>query len=221
MSGSVGRLVSLDIGGTLGNAQGPGLAARLAAISPLGPKQARRVMRDILHTAPEITDAVTEQVCAELDIKPSDFPTDLPVSPLVLFPGVVEALQQLSDSATVVTLSNVTCTEADPDRLLALLSPWVSAHFPSCRTGFAKPDCRAFWTVADAHQLSARTMVHVGDDWECDIRGATAAGFAAVWLSHGRTVPDEHVLVEHDVLVAHDLADAVQHVRQLLDLRNP
>ncbi|MFE2415069.1 HAD family hydrolase [Kitasatospora sp. NPDC059408] len=219
MSGSVSRLVSLDIGGTLGNPQGPGLAARLAVVSPLGPKQARRVMRDVLHTAPEITDAVIKQVCAELEIKQSDFPTDLPVSPLVLLPGVIEALQQLSSSATVVTLSNVTCTEADPDRLLALLSPWVSAHFPSCRIGFAKPDCRAFWTVADAHQVSA--MVHVGDDWECDISGATNAGFAAVWLSHGRTVPDEHVLVEHDVLVAHDLADAVQHVLHLIDLRNP
>ncbi|MEU6234186.1 HAD hydrolase-like protein [Kitasatospora sp. NPDC047058] len=220
MSESVRPLVSLDIGGTLGNAQGPGLAARLAAISPLGPRQARRVMRDILHTAPEITDDVIKKVSAALGIEPTEFPTDLPVPPLVLFPGVVEALQQLSDWATVVTLSNVTCTEADPDRLLAFLSPWVTAHFPSCRIGFAKPDCRAFWTIADSYKVPAATMVHVGDDWECDIRGAAAAGVAAVWLSHGRAVPDEHVLVEHEVFVAHDLTDAVQHVRHLLDARN-
>ncbi|MFK0193946.1 HAD family hydrolase [Kitasatospora sp. NPDC090308] len=221
MRETVRPLVSLDIGGTLGTAQGPGIAARLAALSPLGPQQARRVMRDVLHTAPEITEDVIEKVSAALGIDPSDFPTDLPVPPLVLFPGVVEALQQFSDWATVVTLSNVTCTEADPDRLLALLSPWVSAHFPSCRTGFAKPDHRAFRAVTDSCQVPASDVVHVGDDWECDIRGAAAAGFAAVWLSHGRAVPDEHVLVEHDVLVAHDLPDAVHHVRHLLDMRHP
>ncbi|WP_457029205.1 HAD family hydrolase [Kitasatospora sp. P5_F3] len=212
-------LVSLDIGGTLGNAQGPGLAAHLAAASPLGPKQARRIMRDVLHTAPEITDAVIGRVCSALSIEPSAFPRDLPVAPLVLFPGTVEALEELSQEATVVTLSNVTCTEADPERLLKLLSPWVSGHFPSCRTGYAKPDCRAFWTVADSFKMPPSQIVHVGDDWECDIRGATAAGLRAVWVSHGRTVPDELSLVEHDVLVANDLADAVQHVRHLLARR--
>ncbi|WP_405365543.1 HAD family hydrolase [Kitasatospora sp. NBC_00039] len=217
----VRSLISLDIGGTLGNAQGPGLAAHLAAASPLGPQQARRIMRDVLHTAPEITDAVVDRVCRALSIEPSAFPRDLPVAPLVLFPGTVDALQELSREATVVTLSNVTCTEADPERLLKLLSPWVSGHFPSCRTGYAKPDRRAFWAVADSHQVSPSQIIHVGDDWECDIRGATAAGLRAVWVSHERTVPDETSLVGHGVLVANDLADAVQHVRHLLARRLP
>lgn len=70
----VRSLISLDIGGTLGNAQGPGLAAHLAAASPLGPQQARRIMRDVLHTAPEITDAVVDRVCRALSIEPSAFP---------------------------------------------------------------------------------------------------------------------------------------------------
>ncbi len=209
-------LISLDIGGTLGKAQGPGLAARLAAASPLGPREARRVMRDVLHTVPEITEAVVDRVCRALRIEPSDFPRDLPASPLVLFPGSVEALQALSDMASVVTLSNVTCTEADPERVLDLLSPWVNAHFPSCRTGYAKPDPRAFQTVAETCGVEPSRIVHVGDDWECDVHGATASGARAVWISHGRTVPAPRLLVEQRVRVAHDLVDAVTHVRHHL-----
>jgi FMN phosphatase YigB (HAD superfamily) len=209
-------LISLDIGGTLGTAQGPGLAARLAAASPLGPREARRLMRDVLHTVPEITDAVIDQVCQALGIKPSDFPRDLPVSPLVLFSGTVEALKALSDMASVVTLSNVTCIEADPERLLKLLSPWVTAHFPSCRTGYAKPDRRAYLAVAEACGVEPSHIIHVGDDWECDIQGATAAGLSTVWISHGRTIPDPQLLVEQRVRVANDLTDAVTHVRHHL-----
>jgi HAD superfamily hydrolase (TIGR01509 family) len=209
-------LISLDIGGTLGNAEGPGLAARLAAASPLGPREARRLMRDVLHTVPEITDTVVDQVCQALRIKPSDFPHDLPVSPLVLFPGTLDALRALNDMASVVTLSNVTCTEADPERLLRLLSPWVSVHFPSCRTGYAKPDRRAFEAVAEACGVEPSQIIHVGDDWECDVRGAAAAGLSTVWISHGRTVPDPLFLVEQSVRIANDLTDAVTHVRHHL-----
>jgi FMN phosphatase YigB (HAD superfamily) len=118
--------------------------------------------------------------------------------------------------APVVTLSNVTCTEADTERLLDLLSPWVNAHFPSCRTGYAKPDHRAFRTAADACGVEPSRIIHVGDDWECDIHGATDAGATAVWISHGRTIPDPGLLVERRVRVAHDLADAVTHVRHHL-----
>jgi HAD superfamily hydrolase (TIGR01509 family) len=173
-------------------------------------------MRDVLHTVPEITEAVVDRVCLALRLEPSDFPRDLPVAPLMLFPGTVEALRALSDVASVVTLSNVTCTEADPERLLGLLSPWVSAHFPSCRIGYAKPDDRAFQTVAEECGVELSRIVHVGDDWECDIQGATNAGARAVWISHGRTIPDPRLLVEQCIRVAHDLVDAVTHVRHHL-----
>jgi len=217
----VRSVVSLDIGGTLGDAQGPGIAAYLAAASPLGPRQARRIMRDILHTAPRITDAVIERVCQALGIAASAFPRELPVAPLELFPGTVEVLRELSAGSTLVTLSNVICTEAEPERLDRLLTPWVSAQFPSCRTGFAKPDRRAFQMVADTYRLPPEQLVHVGDDWECDVIGAAAAGLSAVWISRGRAVPGGPLLVEHDIRVAYDLADAVQHVRHLLQRRTP
>jgi FMN phosphatase YigB (HAD superfamily) len=215
-------VISLDIGGTLGNATRPGLAARLAAASPLGPKQARRIMRDVLHTEPALTETVIDQVCQALRIDAGDFPQDPgPAAPLTLFPGTGRALQALSGIATLVTLSNVTCQDLDPERTQALLAPWIAEHFPSCLTGYAKPDPRAFHTVAEARGVPPARIVHVGDDWECDVLGATAAGLRAVWISHGRPIPDPTMLVEHRVRVAYEIADAVRHVQHHLDGVSP
>lgn len=81
------------------------------------------IIRDLLHTAPAITDAVVSTVCSALHVPESTFPRDLPPVPLALFPDTLTALRALNQVAPVVTLSNVTCREADTDRLRALLRP--------------------------------------------------------------------------------------------------
>jgi FMN hydrolase / 5-amino-6-(5-phospho-D-ribitylamino)uracil phosphatase len=141
-------------------------------------------------------------------------------SPLRLVPGVVDTLRRLNDHGIVITLSNVTCVEADTDDLGRLLAPWVAGHFPSCRIGYAKPDPRAFRKVAAHYDVEARNMVHIGDDWECDILGATAAGAAAIWISGGRPIPDDRLLVGSDVLVADDLGQVTRQVRTLARRRS-
>lgn len=209
------HLISVDVGGTLGYAEGPGLAMRLAEASPLPAKQAREIMRDRLHTRPSLDEAVVADVCEALHVAPADFPRDLPPAPLVLFPGTMDALRALSEVATVVTLSNVTCADADTDGLRRHTAPWVSDFFPSCRIGYAKPDRRAFRAVAQHCGVAPARVLHIGDDWACDIVGAVAAGLQAVWISHGRPAPDPDLIVDHDVLVAEDLSAAAQHVRAL------
>jgi hypothetical protein len=37
-------------------------------------------------------------------------------------------------------------------------------------------------------------MIHIGDDWTCDVLGAVNASAQAVWISRSRPVPDETVL---------------------------
>jgi len=208
-------LVTLDVGGTLGTADGPGLAMRLVDASPLPGARAREIMRSSLHTRPALTDTVVAEVCEALQVSPDAFPRDLPAAPFSLFPGTVEALRRISAGATVVTLSNVTCADADTEGLRALLSPWVSDFFPSCRIGHTKPDPRAFHAVADHFGGPSTGLIHVGDDWVCDIVGAIEAGFRAVWISHGRKIPDTSLVVDHGVLVAHDLAAAAPHIQHL------
>jgi FMN phosphatase YigB (HAD superfamily) len=213
-------LASLDVGGTLGVADGPGLASTLVAASPLNPSDARRAMRETLHNQPEITTAVIVNVCKGLQIPTTAFPTTVAPTPLRLFPGVGQALRSMSRYATLVTLSNVTCLEADTEQLLALLSPWVVDHFPSCRIGYAKPDPAAFHHVATAFDTSTANMVHIGDDWICDVVGARSAGVTAIWISNGRAVPEPERLDDPDVLVADDLAGASHHLAEITRWRS-
>jgi FMN phosphatase YigB (HAD superfamily) len=212
-------LICLDVGGTLGRAETPGLAAILADASPLGARRAREVMRERLHTAPEITEEVKRDVCAALMIPVSTFPDHVTAPALRLVPEATSVLRALSVLGTVVTLSNVTCLEADTDNLSRQLHPWVSDHFPSCRTGYSKPDPRAFLAAAARHDVPASRMIHIGDDWDCDVVGAAGIGATAIWISHGRPVPDNQLAVSQDVLVADYLAAVVDHVRALTTRR--
>ncbi|HEV2378084.1 MAG TPA: HAD family hydrolase [Streptosporangiaceae bacterium] len=207
-------LVSVDVGGTLGQVDGPSLAAVLAEASPLGPADARHILLHTLHIQPSISPAVAAVVCAALRIPARLFPCDIHPQPLRLMPGVLAALRTMSTSATLVTLSNVTCLEADTARLRALLRPWVQDYFQSCRIGYAKPDPAAFRYVADACGSSTANMVHIGDDWACDVEGARSAGVTAIWLSHGRHVPEPDRLTDPGVLVADDLAAASRQITE-------
>jgi FMN phosphatase YigB (HAD superfamily) len=207
------ELISVDVGGTLGVADGPGLTMRLVEASPLPAHRAREIMRGRLHTRPAITADVVDEVCAALGIAADPAPFAGPPAPLTLFPGTLQALRELAALAPVVTLSNVTCVDADTGRLAAQLAPYVAGHFPSCRTGYAKPDANAFHAVARQYRTAPARMIHIGDDWTCDVLGAVNAGSRAVWISRGRPVPDETVL-RRGALVADDLAAAARLLTQ-------
>jgi FMN phosphatase YigB (HAD superfamily) len=207
------QLVSVDVGGTLGTADGPGLTMRLIEASPLPAQQAREIMRGRLHTRPAITADVIDEVCAALGIAADPAPFTAAPAPLTLFPHTLQALRELAALAPVVTLSNVTCVDADTDRLATQLAPYVAGHFPSCQTGYAKPDANAFHTVASHYGTVPARMVHIGDDWTCDVLGAVNAGSRAVWISRGWPVPDESVL-RRGVLVADDLPAAARLLTQ-------
>jgi len=215
MSPELPALVTIDVGGTLGTTDRPGVASALVAASPLDQQEAVRVVREVLHTASAIDDELIAELCGALAIPETAFPRSVPAAPLRLFAGTPAALQEISSYLPVVTLSNVSCVEADPDRLAQMLAPWVAGHFPSCIIGFAKPDRRAFEAVADHWGISTGRIVHIGDHWECDVLGAIGAGAHAVWVSGGRAIPRAHTLVGSHVRVASDLADAARHVRDL------
>lgn len=52
-------------------------------------------------------------------------------------------------------------------------------------TGAAKPDPAAFGKMARALGCEPRRLVHVGDDLDCDARGANAAGALGIWVTDG------------------------------------
>ncbi|MCC9309092.1 HAD hydrolase-like protein [Kitasatospora sp. RB6PN24] len=74
-------------------------------------------------------------------------------------------------------------------------------------------------TVADTYGLRPDQIVHIGDDWECDIAGATTAGLNAAWISRDRTVPDRPSAFLSQTLIARDL-EATRHIRHVTTVRN-
>jgi FMN phosphatase YigB (HAD superfamily) len=200
-------LVSFDIGGTLADAAGPTLASVLAEASPLEPANAYRVLREILHVVPVITPGTAAQVCRALLLPQSAFPEPLPTPLVTLRTNALSVLAALSHKLPVVTLSNVTCVDANGVDLPSQLGPAVRAHYRSCEIGYVKPDPRAFHTVALGERVAIERLVHVGDHWECDVLGAVHAGATAIWLSRGRSVPTAALREASRVHVVEDLAD--------------
>lgn len=75
------------------------------------------------------------------------------------------------------------------------LSDCFDAIGVSGEFGVGKPDVRAFSKVLKELEVSPGEAVMVGDSWERDVRGALRAGMAVIWISGGRTPPEERAEV--------------------------
>lgn len=182
---SVG-LISVDVGGTLTDVVGPTATNLLTRASPLPTPVARRLLRRTLQVSPEVTRQVIDDVCSALAIDPTNFPYRYKSPRSQVSADAAPALAILRACAPVVTLSNVSPLDTD---LGDLLAADITARYRSCDLGYAKPDHRAFEKVAHNHGVELWRLVHIGDDWECDVLGAARAGSHAVWLSKGRNTP--------------------------------
>ena len=87
------------------------------------------------------------------------------------------ALQRLAARYPLLSLSN---GNADLQRvgLADLFSGSISAREVGC----AKPDPRIFEAACRLLNLEPAQVLHVGDDFELDVRGARAAGMATAWV---------------------------------------
>jgi putative hydrolase of the HAD superfamily len=98
---------------------------------------------------------------------------------LEAYPGVDEALAQLARRYRLFAITN---GNADLSRQA------VGRHFVgvvSAREfGIGKPDARIFHEACRRLGAAPHEVLHVGDDWVLDVRGAAAAGLHAAWLRH-------------------------------------
>jgi putative hydrolase of the HAD superfamily len=79
--------------------------------------------------------------------------------------------------------------EIDPDGCFGVIAD-------SGKLGFEKPDPRIFQFAAERIGVETRDLVHVGDAWETDVRGALDVGARAVWFAPSETRPlPERVVV--------------------------
>jgi len=70
------------------------------------------------------------------------------------------------------------------------ISEHLAGIVVSCEIGFIKPHRLVFDAVARVLQASPCEIVHVGDDWEADMIGATRCGMSAIYTHQWRDEPD-------------------------------
>ncbi|WP_229399921.1 HAD family hydrolase [Micromonospora okii] len=98
--------------------------------------------------------------------------------------GAQDALRALvGTGARLVLTSNTLSTSPQVHRQLLddlELSPFFADMLFSGELGIAKPRPEVFATVAERAHTTPERVVHVGDDWLTDVRGALDAGCRAV-----------------------------------------
>ncbi|GIJ30653.1 hypothetical protein Vqi01_58150 [Micromonospora qiuiae] len=98
--------------------------------------------------------------------------------------GARDALRALAGTgARLVLTSNTLSTSPQVHRQLLddlELSPFFADMLFSSEVGLAKPRPELFATVAERAHTTPERVVHVGDDWLTDVRGALDAGCRAV-----------------------------------------
>lgn len=93
--------------------------------------------------------------------------------------GAREALGRARSHGRVVTLSNVSQMDDSTSGWIGVL---IDASYSSWRTGYVKPDRRAYENLIDTEAVSASDIIHVGDDWEADVVAALAVGIRVVYI---------------------------------------
>jgi len=120
-------------------------------------------------------------------------------------PGVVPLLERLAEQG--VPMGVLTNSEGGAAELLELvgLSRFFRVVVDSGREGIEKPDRQLFLRFAERIGEMPHRIVHVGDSFEADVRGALGAGMIPIWFG---TQPG--VLVPPRVHGAFDVAELSQ-----------
>jgi len=112
-----------------------------------------------------------------------------------VFPDVPETLTALSEAGLpLVAISNWQCGLGQFVSDLGLGSAFRDV-LASAEEGSAKPDPAMFREAARRLGLPPDRMLHVGDTYDEDVVGATAAGYRAVLLCRDQSVPESDVPV--------------------------
>lgn len=201
------RLISLDVGGTLGEGAGPAPSSLLARVSPLPEPVIGAILREELQTTPEITDLVRRRLADALRLTWSAALEQAMATPFALYPAAPGAVAALAALAPTVTLSNSIAWHAHHHRAVErACAPHLTALHTSYELQAVKPDAAAFHAVAAAHGVDPEDVVHVGDSWQADVLGALDAGARAVWITAGRDLPEIDPEMVSMVRVARDIA---------------
>jgi FMN hydrolase / 5-amino-6-(5-phospho-D-ribitylamino)uracil phosphatase len=104
---------------------------------------------------------------------------------VLLFDDVLPALGRLGQRYRLFTLSN-----GNADLAAIGIDRYFERSICARDAGALKPDARIFERLVDAAGVAPAEILHVGDDPEADVGGATSAGLAAAWIQRGVSPPE-------------------------------
>jgi putative hydrolase of the HAD superfamily len=70
------------------------------------------------------------------------------------------------------------------------IAPYLKGAVVSCEIGFIKPHPLIFQATINLLQESPEKIVHVGDDWDADVIGASRSGLKSVYTTQWRDEND-------------------------------
>ncbi|MCY1014950.1 HAD family hydrolase [Pyxidicoccus sp. MSG2] len=103
--------------------------------------------------------------------------------------GTLALVEDLRKRASVAVVSNGSGRVQRAKLHHAGLMHLLPDVFLSGEVGAEKPDARIFQAALARVDRAPEDVLHVGDDPERDIVGATRLGMATCWVSHGRRWP--------------------------------
>ena len=98
---------------------------------------------------------------------------------VVFFEGAIDVLIALSEKYNVYALTN-----GNADVKMIGIDKYLSGAVSSAEVGVSKPNPEIFEAALNKAGVEAINCIHVGDDYEDDIVGASNAGIASIWLNH-------------------------------------
>ena len=98
---------------------------------------------------------------------------------VVFFEGAINVLMALSEKYKVYALTN-----GNADVKMIGIDKYLSGAVSSAEVGVSKPNPEIFEAALNKAGVEAKSCIHVGDDYEDDIVGASNAGIASIWLNH-------------------------------------
>lgn len=113
------------------------------------------------------------------------YEVDLELQHLRVAEGIPQLLQQLKARGKRIIASSDTYLErAHLQQLFTQLqlNRWIDVVYPSSEYGVGKYSGRLFQEILKTEAIQPRCLIHVGDTYESDIRGALKSGVSAVFL---------------------------------------
>lgn len=180
------ELITVDVSRTIGIFTGRTTREQLAELSPLAevdPRFVGETVRAMLLREPELTPILAEQLCDRLLIPRAALPTrwHRGYQP---YPYAEHVLQQLSEIAPVVALSNMSVL-GGAERVRDIEREHrrtLTAVYASFALGGAKPEPWLWHSIAGKHGADTANVVHIGDQLIADVYGAWTAGARVIHL---------------------------------------